>query len=230
MSMSCLVVTCGAWVFTWFEETWQFIDSVYYCVITLTTVGFGDFVALQRENDLQHLDYVAFSIFFILFGLGVVSAAMNLLVLRFLTMNTEDERRDEQLAALRRSVIQLDAASGRLLSVGASTVNGAASISSLHRLVVDAATAGGRVGRSGGSLPAQLSLQLYNELSSHSERFHLPSTSPSGLTGRQLALPLASPPPTVRNRIRKRRRRRRQQRRRQLLFAFLVAFPVHRSI
>lgn len=37
---------------------------------------------------------------FILFGLSVVSAAINLLVLRFLTLNTEDERRDEAAAAL----------------------------------------------------------------------------------------------------------------------------------
>ena len=42
-----------------------------------------------------------------MFGLAVVSSAMNLLVLRFLTMNTEDERRDERLAALRRSIVQL---------------------------------------------------------------------------------------------------------------------------
>jgi hypothetical protein len=43
---------------------------------------------------------VAFSLIFILFGLTVLSAAMNLLVLRFLTMNTEDERRDERQARL----------------------------------------------------------------------------------------------------------------------------------
>lgn len=43
---------------------------------------------------------MAFSLVFILFGLTVISAAMNLLVLRFLTMNTEDERRDEQEAQL----------------------------------------------------------------------------------------------------------------------------------
>jgi len=39
--------------------------------------------------------YVVFSLVFILAGLAVVSAAMNLLVLRFLTMNTADERRDQ---------------------------------------------------------------------------------------------------------------------------------------
>lgn len=58
-------------------------------------------MALQQDGALQqHPKYVVFSLVFILFGLTVVSAAMNLLVLRFLTMNTEDERRDEQEAQL----------------------------------------------------------------------------------------------------------------------------------
>ena len=53
-------------------------------------------MALQKDGALQQQpQYVAFSLIFILFGLTIVSAAMNLLVLRFLTMNTEDERRDE---------------------------------------------------------------------------------------------------------------------------------------
>jgi len=117
--MSSLVVVSGAWAFSNFEG-WSYVDSIYYCVITLTTVGFGDFVALQHPQQRQP-DYVAFSIFFILVGLAVVSAAMNLLILRFLTMNTADERRDESLAAIRRSTVKLDAG-GRLLSVNGSVL------------------------------------------------------------------------------------------------------------
>jgi len=95
LSVSSLVVAGGAWAFTRCEG-WPYLDSIYYCVVTLTTVGFGDMVALQSDGVLQSSPaYVVFSIFFILVGLAVVSAAMNLLVLRFLTMNTEDERRDE---------------------------------------------------------------------------------------------------------------------------------------
>lgn len=39
-----------------------------------------------------------FALVFILFGLAIVAASLNLLVLRFVTMNTEDERRDEAQA------------------------------------------------------------------------------------------------------------------------------------
>ena len=95
LGVSSLVVSGGAWAFTSCEG-WTYLDSIYYCVVTLTTVGFGDMVALQSDGVLQSSPaYVVFSIFFILVGLAVVSAAMNLLVLRFLTMNTDDERRDE---------------------------------------------------------------------------------------------------------------------------------------
>lgn len=75
---------------------WSYFDSVYYCFITLTTIGFGDMVALQKDNALDSKpEYVAFALIFILFGLAIVAASLNLLVLRFVTMNTEDERRDE---------------------------------------------------------------------------------------------------------------------------------------
>ena len=78
-----------------YYERWPYLDSIYYCIITLTTIGFGDYVALQRSDDVhtRRPEYFVFSLVFILFGLAVLSAAMNLLVLRFLTMNTEDERK-----------------------------------------------------------------------------------------------------------------------------------------
>ena len=107
--MSSLVLLGGAAAFS-YAENWSYVDAFYYCAITLTTIGFGDFVALQKNQDLQmRPHYVAFSLVFILFGLTVVSAAMNLLVLRFLTMNTEDERKEEFEAAIAaRSAVRLE--------------------------------------------------------------------------------------------------------------------------
>lgn len=73
--------------------------SYFSCFITLTTIGFGDMVALQRDESLtKRPEYVLFALVFILFGLAIVAASLNLLVLRFVTMNTEDERRDEAQA------------------------------------------------------------------------------------------------------------------------------------
>ncbi|XP_075898040.1 potassium channel subfamily K member 15 isoform X2 [Nelusetta ayraudi] len=110
--LSCIGTLCvGAAAFSHFEG-WTFFHAYYYCFITLTTIGFGDFVALQKKEDLQEkTPYVAFSFMYILVGLTVIGAFLNLVVLRFLTMNTEDERRDAQeRASLKRDRGLLDGA------------------------------------------------------------------------------------------------------------------------
>ncbi|XP_053947293.1 two pore potassium channel protein sup-9 [Anastrepha ludens] len=97
-TLSSLTIAGGAAAFSRYEG-WSYFDSVYYCFITLTTIGFGDMVALQKDNALNNKpQYVMFALIFILFGLAIVAASLNLLVLRFVTMNTEDERRDEAQA------------------------------------------------------------------------------------------------------------------------------------
>ncbi|XP_036608524.1 potassium channel subfamily K member 15 [Trichosurus vulpecula] len=102
--LSCVgTLAMGAAAFSHFEG-WTFFHAYYYCFITLTTIGFGDFVALQRDEALhKRPPYVAFSFLYILLGLTVIGAFLNLVVLRFLTLNAEDERRDaEGRASLRR--------------------------------------------------------------------------------------------------------------------------------
>ncbi|XP_019880073.1 potassium channel subfamily K member 9 [Aethina tumida] len=118
--LSTIIITTGAAVFSKYEG-WTYFDSFYYCFVTLTTIGFGDYVALQNDNALINKPgYVALSLVFILFGLAVVAASINLLVLRFMTMNAEDIRRDDQdLQSSSHNVLTLDgevmAANGKLL-------------------------------------------------------------------------------------------------------------------
>ena len=99
--ISCMSTLCvGALAFSHFEG-WSFFHAYYYCFITLTTIGFGDYVALQSEHALQTKpEYVAFSFIYILTGLAVIGAFLNLAVLRFMTMNAEDEKRDAEQRAL----------------------------------------------------------------------------------------------------------------------------------
>ncbi|XP_069571657.1 potassium channel subfamily K member 15-like [Brachyistius frenatus] len=89
--LSCMSTLCiGAAAFSHFED-WTFFNAYYYCFITLTTIGFGDFVALQKRDALQKRPpYVAFSFMYILVGLTVVGAFLNLVVLRFLTVNSDE--------------------------------------------------------------------------------------------------------------------------------------------
>ena len=78
---------------------WRYVDSLYFCFVTLTTIGFGDFVALQQNDALEkQVHYVIFVISFILFGLAIIAACLNLMVLKLMTLNTADEKRDEEQA------------------------------------------------------------------------------------------------------------------------------------
>ncbi|XP_010220541.1 PREDICTED: potassium channel subfamily K member 3 [Tinamus guttatus] len=99
--LSCIGTLCvGAAAFSYYEH-WSFFHAYYYCFITLTTIGFGDYVALQKDEALQTKpQYVAFSFVYILTGLTVIGAFLNLVVLRFMTMNFEDEKRDAEQRAL----------------------------------------------------------------------------------------------------------------------------------
>ncbi|XP_028741826.2 potassium channel subfamily K member 9 [Peromyscus leucopus] len=98
---SCMGTLClGAAAFSQCED-WSFFHAYYYCFITLTTIGFGDFVALQSKGALQKKPfYVAFSFMYILVGLTVIGAFLNLVVLRFLTMNTDEELLEGEVAQI----------------------------------------------------------------------------------------------------------------------------------
>lgn len=57
-------------VFYQLVENWTFVDSLYFCVTTLTTVGFGD---PAPTTDLGKL----FTVFFVLSGVGVFLGVIN---------------------------------------------------------------------------------------------------------------------------------------------------------
>lgn len=51
-------------------EGWSYIDSLYFSVITLSTIGYGDFSPQTTGGKL-------FTIFYILLGIGVILAFVN---------------------------------------------------------------------------------------------------------------------------------------------------------
>ena len=56
-------------------EDWSVLDSLYFCVITLTTIGFGDFSPETAEGKI-------FTIFYVFVGLGFIMAFVTTLVQR----------------------------------------------------------------------------------------------------------------------------------------------------
>uniref|UniRef100_A0A3B5L8C9 Potassium channel domain-containing protein n=1 Tax=Xiphophorus couchianus TaxID=32473 RepID=A0A3B5L8C9_9TELE len=115
--LSCVGTLCvGAAAFSHFED-WTFFNAYYYCFVTLTTIGFGDLVALKKTDALQRRPpYVAFCFAYILVGLTVTGAFLNLVVLRFLTVSSDArtaEREDEQLLKEEDESDAADGGSGR---------------------------------------------------------------------------------------------------------------------
>jgi voltage-gated potassium channel len=62
-------------VFYHFVEHFTWLDAIYFCVVTLATVGYGD---LSPHTALGKV----FTIFYILFGIGIIAAFANLLLKR----------------------------------------------------------------------------------------------------------------------------------------------------
>merc|ERR1719221_1673661 len=70
----CLLVLFlfgGAWVYSQLEA-WTYLQSLYFCFVTLSTVGFGDFLPSSTASK-------AFSIFYMISGLGVCASIIAVL-------------------------------------------------------------------------------------------------------------------------------------------------------
>ena len=66
-----------------------YIDSIYYCFISLSTIGFGDFLPLkisEEKNIAKAIGLVAFLFIWVMFGIIIVVA--NLIILISLKVST----------------------------------------------------------------------------------------------------------------------------------------------
>ncbi|XP_078393981.1 potassium channel subfamily K member 2-like, partial [Cetorhinus maximus] len=91
--IGCLTfVSCPVLVFRWMED-WSLLDSVYFVVITLTTIGFGDYVAGGDSKRVYKVWYKPLVWFWILLGLAYFAAMLSMIGdwLRALSRRTRAE-------------------------------------------------------------------------------------------------------------------------------------------
>lgn len=74
--ITTVIILVGGTVFYHFVEDWTWIDSAYFCVITLTTVGYGDFAPQTDEGKL-------FTIFYLVLGIGIILSFINTIYSHF---------------------------------------------------------------------------------------------------------------------------------------------------
>jgi voltage-gated potassium channel len=68
----CLILIIGTASMGIIED-WDFIKSIYWCCVTITTVGYGDVVPETRAGKI-------FTIFYAIFGCGALAKSISSLV------------------------------------------------------------------------------------------------------------------------------------------------------
>ncbi len=70
-----IVLTVGT-IFYHIVEKWSWVDSYYFCVVTLATVGYGDFVPTTIPGKI-------FTTFYIFAGAGIITSFISLFIQRW---------------------------------------------------------------------------------------------------------------------------------------------------
>jgi hypothetical protein len=70
--LAVLILLLAGMIFFHYVEEWRWFDSFYFSVITLATVGYGDFVP---HTDLGKL----FTMFYVMIGVGILLAFLNII-------------------------------------------------------------------------------------------------------------------------------------------------------
>jgi hypothetical protein len=76
----------GGTIFYMIEEGWSFVDALYFCVTTLTTIGFGD---PSPTSDLSK----AFTIVYVIVGIGLIGSFIAAVAARSREIDAERQRR-----------------------------------------------------------------------------------------------------------------------------------------
>jgi hypothetical protein len=86
--LGALAIVGTGTVFYTLVERWSIIDALYFTVITLTTIGYGD---LHPTGDISKI----FTIFFVIAGVSFVLGFLNFIIGRTVKERVERKEKEE---------------------------------------------------------------------------------------------------------------------------------------
>lgn len=93
MVAGALVVT--GTLFYWRFEDWSVVEAFYFCVVTLTTVGFGDLSPTTEATQI-------FTVIYILTGLGILVALLSAIAQQYISQKADRGRLRERVSTRRQ--------------------------------------------------------------------------------------------------------------------------------